>query len=142
VGISVDKRLTRRLALHGDVGTARLLDGVSPWHLPLKAGSVSFSTGSEVRITRNNSLNVQIGGSSSPYVPTGTTAFDASYGAITIGLGHRSTAGVVTHFYVRENMNLPFRVRWNLDPDVAIGVKTTIRVGSANRRAAGALPGR
>jgi ABC-type iron transport system FetAB ATPase subunit len=28
--------------------------------------------------------------------------------------------------YVRENLNLPFRVRWNTDPDLAVGLRFTV----------------
>jgi hypothetical protein len=33
---------------------------------------------------------------------------------------------VVAQFYARENMDMPFAVRWNTDPDFAVGVKFTI----------------
>ena len=36
---------------------------------------------------------------------------------------------IVTQFYARENMNLPFSVRLNTDPDLAVGIKTTISLG-------------
>jgi hypothetical protein len=75
-------------------------------------------------------VSVQIDGNSTPYLPTGTTAFDKGYGSITIGLGHRFSAGrtsVVSQIYARENMNLPFRVRWNTDPDASFGIKISLR---------------
>jgi len=34
---------------------------------------------------------------------------------------------VVAQVYARENMNMPFSVRWNADPDFAVGLKLTIR---------------
>jgi len=33
----------------------------------------------------------------------------------------------VAQLYARENMNLPFRVRWNADPDLSVGIKFSIR---------------
>ncbi len=45
--------------------------------------------------------------------------------ALTFGLGHRFSH-VTTQLYVRENMNLPFVVRWNTDPDMSIGLKVRI----------------
>jgi hypothetical protein len=133
-GVGIDKRLTSWLAVNGDLRATVFLDRVSVWSLPLKRGSVGFSGGSEMKLTRNNSLNVQIDGSSTPFLPTGTLAFDAGYGDITIGYGHRSAhGGVFTQVYVRENMNLPFRIRWNLDPDLALGIKTTIRLSPTLR---------
>ena len=49
---------------------------------------------------------------------------------MTLGFNRRFQAGqrrITTQFYARENMDLPFRVRWNTDPDFAIGFKVTIR---------------
>lgn len=129
IGVSVEKPVASWIAFSGDVRATAVLDRVSRWNLPLKRESVGFSIGSEMKLTTHNSLTVQIDGSTTPYLPTGSTAFDKGYGDITIGLGHRSAQGrVVTHIYARENMNLPFRVRWNLDPDMALGVKTIIRL--------------
>ena len=34
---------------------------------------------------------------------------------------------VVSQIYARENMNLPFAVRWNTDPDASFGIKITLR---------------
>ena len=73
---------------------------------------------------------MQIDGSTTPYLPTGTTAFDKGYGDITLGLSHRfgtSRRQFVAHANLRENMNLPFRVRWNTDPDLSLGIKLTVR---------------
>jgi hypothetical protein len=100
------------------------------WNLPLKGWAYGFSVGSELKLSTNSSFNLQVGGSSTPYAPTGTTAFDRGNGDITFGLAHRFRAGsrdITAHFYARENLNLPFRVRWNTDPDLSIGVKATIR---------------
>jgi len=131
VGLSVDKKLSSWAAFHGDLRASLFADRVSQWNLPLKRGGIGFSAGSEMKLTRSTSANVQIDGSTTPYLPTGTTAFDKGYGDLTFGVGHRWAGGrVLTHVYLRENMNLPFRVRWNLDPDVSLGIKTTIRVGS------------
>jgi len=33
---------------------------------------------------------------------------------------------VTAQIYLRENMNLPFQVRWNTDPDLSVGLKATI----------------
>jgi hypothetical protein len=129
VGVSLDKKLLEWLAFHGDVRATRTLDEVSVWNLPLKPWAYGFSAGSELRLARNSSFLLQIGGSSSPYLPTGTTAFDRGHGDITFGLGHRFGNGprrVTMHVYARENMNMPFRVRWNTDPDLSLGVKFTI----------------
>jgi hypothetical protein len=88
--------------------------------------TLGFSAGPELRLSRDSSVSVQIDGNTTPYLPTGTTAFDKDYGSITIGLGHRFHAGptaIVSQIYARENMNLPFRVRWNTDPDASFGIK-------------------
>jgi len=100
------------------------------WNLPLRRMAYGFSAGPELKVSRNSSLNLQIDGSSTPYLPTGTLAFDKGYGDITFGYGHRFKVGpreVTTQLYVRENMNMPFQVRWNTDPDLAVGIKATIR---------------
>ena len=71
-------------------------------------------------------MNLQIDGSTTPYLPTGTAAFDMAYGDVTLGLNHRFTAGrrpLLAQVYARENMNLPFQVRWNTDPDLSVGIK-------------------
>jgi hypothetical protein len=73
---------------------------------------------------------LQIDGATTPYQQTGVVAFDDDYGDITLGLSHRFTTGrrrLLAQIYARENMNLPFRVRWNADPDLSIGIKATIR---------------
>lgn len=77
----------------------------------------------------HNQFSLQIDGSSTPYLPTGTLAFDKAYGALTFALGQQYKAGsrrVTAQLYVRENMNLPFRVRWNTDPDMSLGLKLKI----------------
>jgi len=130
VGLSLDKKLFNWAAFHGDVRANYALDSVSPWNLPLKRSSVGFSAGPELRIARDSSFSIQIDGNTTPYLPTGTLAFDKDYGSITLGLGHRFRAGrttVVSQIYARENMNLPFRVRWNTDPDASFGIKITLR---------------
>jgi hypothetical protein len=38
----------------------------------------------------------------------------------------RASRVFVTQFYARENMVLPFSVRWNADPDLALGLKITV----------------
>jgi hypothetical protein len=126
VGASLDKRLLNWVAFHGDVRATVALDRVSNWNLPLKRQTLGFSAGPELRLSRDSSVSVQIDGNTTPYLPTGTTAFDKDYGSITIGLGHRFHAGptaIVSQIYARENMNLPFRVRWNTDPDASFGIK-------------------
>lgn len=130
VGLSLDKKLLNWAAFHGDVRANYALDSVSQWNLPLKRSSFGFSAGPELRIARDSSFSVQIDGNTTPYLPTGTLAFDKDYGSITLGLGHRFRAGrtaVVSQIYARENMNLPFRVRWNTDPDASFGIKITLR---------------
>jgi hypothetical protein len=130
MGVSLDKKLLEWVAFHGDVRATRTLDDASVWNLPLERWAYGFSAGSEFRLARNSSLMLQFGGSSSPYLPTGTTAFDRGHGDITFGVGHRFGDGprrVTMHVYARENMNLPFRVRWNTDPDLSVGVKFTIQ---------------
>lgn len=129
VGLSLDKKLTEHLALHGDVRTSLTLDSVSTWGLPLTRTAVGFSVGPELRVAENTSLNLQVDGSSSPYQPIGSVALDSGYGDAVLGVNHRFIAGqrqLVTQFYLRENMVLPFNVRWNADPDFAIGFKITV----------------
>jgi hypothetical protein len=129
-GLSLDKKLLRGVAFHGDLRATLVLDRVSMWNLPLKRMAYGFSAGPELKLSRNSSLNLQIDGSSTPYLPTGTLAFDKGYGDITFGYGHRFKVGsreVTTQLYLRENMNMPFQVRWNTDPDLAVGIKATIR---------------
>jgi hypothetical protein len=90
----------------------------------------AFSAGPEFRLAQNTSLNFQLDGSTTPYRETGSMGLDANYGDVAFGLSHRFTRGshpVVAQFYARENMNMPFSVRWNADPDFAIGFKLTIR---------------
>ena len=129
IGASLDKRLLNWVAFHGDVRATVALDRVSNWNLPLKRRTVGFSAGPELRLSRDSSVSLQIDGNTTPYLPTGTTAFDKDYGSITIGLGHRFRAGrtaIVSQIYARENMNLPFRVRWNTDPDASFGIKIVL----------------
>jgi hypothetical protein len=128
-GVSLDRKLAERIAFHGDLRASLSLDRVSAWGLPLSRGVVGFSVGPEVRLTQNTSLNLQYDGSSSPYLLTGATALDAGYGDAVLGVSHRfvrASRVFVTQFYVRENMVLPFSVRWNADPDLAIGLKITV----------------
>ena len=124
-GISVDKKLSQGMAFHGDVRVTRTLDHVSTWNLPLRSWTYGFSAGPEFRLPKRSSLNLQIDGSSTPYRPTGTLAFDRGYGALTFGLGHRF-GRATAQFYVRENMDLPFRVRWNTDPDLSVGLRVRV----------------
>ena len=125
-GFSLDQKLLEGVAFHGDVRATRTLDQMSAWNLSLRRWTYGFSAGPEFRLPKNSSLNLQIDGSSTPYRPTGTLAFDKGYGAITFGLGHRFSPHVTTQLYVRENMNLPFVVRWNTDPDLSLGLKVRI----------------
>jgi hypothetical protein len=130
LGLSLDRKLLNWAAFHGDVRANYALDSVSHWNLPLKRSSVGFSAGPEFRLARDSSFSLQIDGNTTPYLPTGTLAFDKNYGSITLGLAHRFRAGrtaVVSQIYARENMNLPFRVRWNTDPDASFGIKITLR---------------
>jgi hypothetical protein len=132
-GVSMDKKLLNWAAIHSDVRANLALDRMSQWNLPLKRLSFGFSAGPEFRLARNTSASAQIDGSTTPYLPTGTLAFDKGYGSITLGVGHRFRAGrtaIVSQVYARENMNLPFRVRWNTDPDMSLGIKITIRPAS------------
>jgi hypothetical protein len=129
IGASMDKKLLKWAAFHGDVRANMALDHVSRWNLPLKHLSFGFSAGPELRLSRNSSASVQIDGSTTPYRPTGTAGLDTGYGSITLGLGHRFRArgrAIVSQIYARENMNLPFRLRWNTDPDLSFGIKITI----------------
>jgi hypothetical protein len=128
-GLSLDRKLTGRIALHGDVRASVTMDRVSTWGLPLTRGVAAFSAGPELRLTRATSMNLQWDGSTSPYLPTGTTALDSAYGDVAFGLNHRFIRGrrlFVTQLYARENMILPFSVRWNTDPDLAVGLKVRI----------------
>ena len=136
-GVSVDKPLTAWAAFHGDVHASVLLDRVSDWNLPLKRATFGFSAGPELKLTTNSSLGLQFDGNSTPYQPTGSAAFDESYGSITLGLSHRimTTRGpLLVQFYARENLNLPFSVRWNTDPDFAVGLKFTVHLPKSRGR--------
>jgi len=133
VGISVDKKVLSKLALHGDVRAHMFLDRMSAWNLPLTRGSLAFSGGSELQLTRNSSASLQMDGGATPYQHTGATAFDKGYGDVTFGFNHQFRSDrrpILAQVYLRENMNLPFRVRWNTDPDLSLGVKVTIRGAS------------
>ena len=128
IGVSVDKPLSTWAAFHGDLRATFLLDRTSDWNLPLKRATFGFSAGPEVKLTRSTSLGLQFDGNSTPYQPTGSAAFDESYGSITLGVSHRLNTArgpLLVQFYGRENLNLPFRVRWNTDPDFAVGLKIT-----------------
>jgi hypothetical protein len=130
MGVSVDKKLTGWAAFHTDIRGNLFLNRTSHWGLPLKRASFAFSVGPELKLARNSSISLQIDGATTPYQPTGVVAFDDDYGDITLGLSHRFTTGrrrLLAQIYARENMNLPFRVRWNADPDLSIGIKATIR---------------
>jgi hypothetical protein len=130
VGLSLDKKLNEWVAFHGDLRTSLTLDSVSAWGLPLTRTSAGFSIGPELRIAENTSMNLQFDGSSSPYQLTGTTSLDAGYGDAVLGVNHRFLSGArqfVTQFYARENLVLPFNVRWNADPDFAVGFKVSVR---------------
>ena len=129
-GLSVDRKLSDRLALHGDMRGTFVIDRTSVWTLPLKRGVFAFSVGPELRITQSTSVNLQLDGSTTPYQPTGTVGLDANYADVALGVNHRFTRGrrpVIAQFYARENMDMPFSVRWNTDPDFAIGLKLIIR---------------
>ena len=125
VGVSLDQKLSERVAFHADVRATQPLDRTSVWNLSLRRWVYGFSAGPEFRLGTNSSLNLQVDGSSTPYQPTGTLAFDRGYGALTFGLGRRF-GPVVAQLYVRENMDLPFKVRWNTDPDLSVGLKFRI----------------
>jgi len=127
-GVSVDKPLSSWAAVHGDVRANILFDRMSQWNVPLKRATVGFSIGPELKLTTKSSIGLQFDGNSTPYRPTGLEAFDASYGSITLGVSHRlTTAGIplLLQVYGRENLDLPFSVRWNTDPDFAVGIKIT-----------------
>jgi hypothetical protein len=133
VGISLDKKLSSWAALHGDTRVTVMLDRASQLGLPLQRASFGFSVGPELKLTRATSLTFQIDGNTTPYRPTGTMAFDKDYGDVTLGLNHAFPAGrrqIVIETYGRENMNLPFYIRWNADPDFAVGLKVTLRPAS------------
>jgi hypothetical protein len=130
-GVSLDKKLLPSLAFHGDLRANVFLDNVSQWGLPLKRGSLGFSAGTELKLTTNSSASLQIDGNTTPYLRTGTKGLDLGQGDITLGVGRRFSAGrngvVVVQGYLRENMSFPFRVRWNTDPDLALGIKITVQ---------------
>ena len=126
VGASLDKKLMKWAAFHGDVRANLALDRVSEWNLPLRRSSFGFSGPAASR--QRQLAGVQIDGNSTISDRHGRSITD--YGSITIGLGHRFRTGrtaVVSQIYARENMNLPFSVRWNTDPDASFGIKITLR---------------
>jgi hypothetical protein len=128
-GVSIDRKMFERAALHGDVRGSIPLDR-SHWSLPLNRGAMGYSLGPEFKLSRSTSLNLQVEGATTPYRTTGTIGLDANYGDLALGVNHRFTSRrgpVIVQFYARENMNLPFSVRWNTDPDFAIGAKLTLR---------------
>lgn len=136
IGVSVDKPLSTWAAFHGDLRASILVDRVSDWNLPLKRATFGFSAGPEFKLTANNSIGLQFDGNTTPYQPTGSAAFDESYGALTIGVSHRirtSRTPLLVQAYARENLNLPFRVRWNTDPDFAVGLKITAQFPKGQR---------
>ncbi len=124
-GLSLDHKWFEGMAFHVDLRATRVLDQMSVWNLGLRRMTYAFSAGPEFKLGKNSSVNLQMDGSSTPYLPTGTLAFDKSYGAITFGLGHRF-GPVTAQIYARENMNLPFNVRWNTDPDMSLGLKIRV----------------
>ena len=127
MGLSLDKKLLEWAAFHGDIRATRALDSMSVWNLPLKRWAYGFSAGSELKLSTNSSFNLQVGGSlhaacthwndrvrqgirrhhlrSGPPVPRWLAVCDRAF------------------LRARENLNLPFRVRWNTDPDLSIGSK-------------------
>jgi hypothetical protein len=128
-GVSIEKKVHQAVAFHGDIRVARALDRASVWNLPLKGAAYGFSVGPEFKLPKHSSLSLQVDGSSTPYLPTGTVAFDQGYGDLAVALGHQYRTGsrrVTAQLYMRENMNLPFRVRWNTDPDMSVGLKVRI----------------
>jgi hypothetical protein len=136
IGVSVDKPLSTWAAFHGDLRASILIDRASDWNLPLKRATFGFSAGPELKLTANNSLSFQFDGNTTPYQPTGSAAFDESYGALTIGVSHRirtTRTPMLVQAYARENLNLPFRVRWNTDPDLAVGLKMTVQFPKGQR---------
>lgn len=129
LGVSLDRRLNGWAVFHGDLRTNILLDRTSQWGLPLRRATLAFSAGPEFRLTRLSSLNLQIDGGATPYLPAGANAFDEGYGDVTLGFNRRirrSRRPLLVQFYARENMNLPLQVRWNTDPDFAIGFKISV----------------
>jgi hypothetical protein len=130
VGLSVSRRLLQRLVFHGDLHSTVAFDRTSRWNVPLRRMSAGFSAGPELALGRNSSVSLQYEGNTTPYLSTGTAALDEAYGDVTIGFAHRFGAArqaVVAHVYARENMNLPFSIRWNTDPDLAVGIRLTVR---------------
>jgi hypothetical protein len=125
LGLSLDHKLSEFMAIHGDLRFTRALDQLSMWNLPLRPWTAAFSAGPEFRLPKNSSFTAQIDGGTTPYWPTGTLAFDKGYGAITFGVGHRF-GPVTSQLYFRENMNMPFKVRWNTDPDLSVGLRIRI----------------
>jgi hypothetical protein len=129
IGISVDKKVLGWLAVHGDARGNVHLDRVSAWGLPLRRGSFAFSAGPELKLG-TGSVTFQLDGTTTPYLPAGAPAFDADYGAMSVGFGRRFQAGgrgVLGQIYARENMNLPFGIHGNIDPDLAMGIKVTVQ---------------
>lgn len=129
-GLSVDTKLVSRLAAQGDLRITFPLGRTSASGLPLKPVLVGFSIGPELGLTRNASISVRYSGDGTPYEPTGTKAFDTGYGDVSLGFGYRARLGtraVVTQVYARENLVLPLLVRPNIDPDLSLGVKISIR---------------
>jgi hypothetical protein len=124
-GISLDQKVSEVMAVHGDIRVTRVLDETSVWNLPLKPWTYGFSLGPEFRLPKQSALNIHIDGSSTPYPSTGALAFDKGYGSVTLGLGRRF-GPVTAQLYFRENMDLPFSVRWNTDPDLSIGLRIKV----------------
>src|SRR5262245_9538351 len=125
LGLSLDQKLAPVVALHADVRATSVLDAMSAWNLPLQSKTFAVSFGPEFRLPKRSSFQMQFDASSTPYLPTDTLAFDKAYGAVTFGLGHRF-GSVMAQLYFRENMNMPFKVRWNTDPDLSVGLRIRI----------------
>jgi hypothetical protein len=126
MGLNLDQKLSEGAAYHIDIRATRVLDDLSPWNLPLRPWTYAFSVGPELRLPKNSSFNLQFDASSTPYLPTGTLAFDKAYGALTLGVGHRF-GPAAAQLYFRENLYLPFQVLPNTDPDLAVGLRIRIR---------------
>jgi hypothetical protein len=125
LGLSLDQKLAPFVAMHADARATYVLDAMSAWNLPLRSKTYAISIGPEFRLPKHSAFQMQIDASTTPYLPTDTLAFDRAYGAVTFGLGHRF-GSVMAQLYFRENMNMPFKVRWNTDPDLSVGLRIRI----------------
>ena len=128
IGVSLDKKVLPWAAFHGDLRASVVLDRVSQLNLPLKRASFGFSAGPELRLSQNTSANAQIDGSTTPYLPTGTTAFDRGRHCAVSVIDSGPRGGVRSWLTSpARKHDLPFRVRWNTDPDLSLGVSIEIR---------------